>query len=155
MGEQPKPQMIEWAMEQVSQGTPGIELSILAGMTEADYWEDVKAQYEQALKEQRRSTLDAVTAIKLYGCEVCQQILEGNLSANEGLATMYWLWQSVYDWGEVRKTFDRWMYLDDSWDLIHSGHQPLPGFAELTANNLPEVIKREAKTFLEENRQID
>ena len=105
---------------------------------------EAEQHFARALHELRISQPSRLEALKAYACEMAQQILDGVMSPEQGVRALYRLCVAA----EYGRDFMVWYELDDALDDLGAGSYPWS--TTPTKENIGEIIKTEARKFIDE-----
>ena len=83
----------------------------------------------------------------VVGNSVAQQIADGSVDPEDGLAEMVRLWRIT----RYSKLFEDWMLLGEALYLFRDGWRGIEPFLDLTEETIPNAIRTLARQFLEKH----
>jgi hypothetical protein len=138
----------EWATTQLEAGCDSKHLRILAGLVSKSSVFEAEEYFHQTIHELGLTEPSKEIAMKAYCVYVAEQIIERKVAARDGVKMLF----SVYIDSDYPKNLWIWFNLDDACDDVHYGHEPYT-YPGLTKKNLEEMVIKEAKLFVEEQRR--
>ncbi|HEX7295386.1 MAG TPA: hypothetical protein VF251_06510 [Pyrinomonadaceae bacterium] len=133
----------KWAGEMLVQGYDSRSLRILAGLDRFVSTFEAEDYFRRSIQELDLNLPDRDTAIRAYGCEIAQQMVDGTIIPREGVR---WLFQICIG-TDYAKDFVIWYELDDALDNLLCGAHPFT-YESATLDNFDEIAKREAANFI-------
>jgi hypothetical protein len=99
----------------------------------------------RSLKELGLVEPNAQLAIRSYACEIARQIINGELTSQQGVRTLFQIWRD----SDYSAEFVRWIELDDALDCLSWNEFPYT-YPTASAENFDAIVKQEAKNFIAE-----
>ena len=131
---------VDWAGEMLVAGYDSYSLCILAGLDRRASSFETENYFARALKELNLSLPDPDAAVRVYGCEIAQQILDGKITAQDGVRKLSHICVGLI----YEPDFIGWYELEEALDSILYGHP----YGEVTLENFDELTKKEAVDFI-------
>ncbi len=141
----------DWAVDMLEQNYDSRHLRILAGMDRKSTSAfEAEEYFLNCIKELNLSVPDSHKAILAYACEAAQEIVDGKISARQGVRKMYQFWIDT----DFDQDFVIWLELDDAIDCLIAGEYPHT-YESATLGNFESIVKLEAENFIGEvNRKL-
>jgi hypothetical protein len=134
---------IEWAREMLMQDYDSYSLRILAGLEPLTSTSEAEDYFLRSAKEINLSIPDSEMAIRSYACEIAQQIVDEQLTGQEGVRVLYRICLAT----EYNQDYLIWLELDDALDSLLSMEYAYT-YESATLENFDEVAKQEAEKFI-------
>ena len=134
---------IDWAGEMLMQGLDSHHLRILAGLDNSTGLYEAEERFLRCSQELEITTPEPEIAVRAYACEIAQQLVEGRLTAREGVRALYQICLAT----EYDRDFLIWYYLDEALDYLLAGDYPYT-YPAATLENYDEVAKQAAEKFI-------
>jgi hypothetical protein len=141
----PSSDYIDWAGEMLVQGYDSYSLRILAGLECLASTFESEDYFLRASTELGLSIPDSGAAVRAYACEIAQQIVEGKVTAQDGVRALYRICLAT----EYDRDYLIWLELDDALDSLLSGEYAYT-YESATLENFDEVARQEAEKFIVE-----
>jgi hypothetical protein len=136
---------IDWAGEMLVQGYDSPRLRILAGLDRQGSVFEVEEYFLHSINELTIIEPESKAAVRAYACEIAQQIINGQLTAQQGVRALY----QVYRNTEYDSDYVIWLELDDALDSLLAGVFPY-SYQSATVENFDTIVKQEAERFITE-----
>jgi hypothetical protein len=134
---------VDWAVEMLVQGQDSFHLRILAGLDRSGSVFEAEDHFLRSIKELGIAEPEQEEAVRAYGCEIAQQIIDGQLSAQEGVKTLYSICLDM----DYSRDFIIWLELDDALDSLLAGEYPY-SYPSASMKNFDAIVKKEAENFI-------
>jgi hypothetical protein len=135
---------IDWAGEMLVQDYDSPSLRILAGLNRQNNTFEAQDYFSRCVKELRLNEPEPEAAVREYACEIAQQIIDEQITAQEGVRALY----QVCLARDYPKEFMVWFELDDALDSLLAGDYPYT-YESATLENFGDTVKLEAKRFID------
>ena len=145
MSQLPASDYVDWAGEMLVQSYDSYSLRILAGLERLASTFEAEDYFLRSAKELDLSIPDSDAAVRAYACEIAQQVVEGQLTGQEGVRALYQICLAT----EYDRDYLIWLELDDALDNLHAGAYPHT-YESATLENFDQVAKQEAEKFIAE-----
>jgi hypothetical protein len=133
----------EWAGEMLVHGYDSHSLCILAGLDRFASAFEAEAYFLRSLNELNLAPPDPDTALRAYACEIARRIIDGKITGQEGVRTLYKMCIAT----KYARDFVIWLELDEALDSLLYGQYPFT-YESATLGNFDEIAKREAADFI-------
>jgi hypothetical protein len=136
---------VEWAVEQLVLGHDSFHLRILAGLDRLGGVLETEEYFLRSIKELRIVEPKPDVAVRSYACEIARQIINGGLTPQQGVRTLYQIWRG----SEYSHEFVRWLELDDALDSLSWNEFPYT-YPTATQETFDAIVNQEAKNLIAE-----
>ena len=141
--------LIDWAVSMLESGFDSSSVRVLAGLSEPLDRIEVLEYFKRAKTELNIPEISREDAITFYGCDICRKILRGEISPSDGAKRIYEIFQN----DDNNKDFLIWLKIDDAIGYVSSNEYPY-SYPEMTRTNIDEIIRREARGFLNKHETV-
>src|SRR5215510_6877242 len=108
---------VDWAGEMLVEGYDSHSLRILAGLDRRASAFETEHYFARVLKELNLNPPDPDTAVRAYGCDIARQIIEGKITAHNGVRELARICVGMC----YERDFIGWYELDDILDSLLQG----------------------------------
>lgn len=134
---------VDWAGEMLAQDYDTYSLCILAGLDRFASAFEAEDYFLRSIKELNLNVPDCANAIRAYACDIARQIINGQLTGQQGVRTLYKICVAT----EYEREFMGWYELNEALDNLVAGGYPFT-YESPTLENFDEVAKQEAENFI-------
>ena len=120
-------------------------LTNLGGLDRLGRVLETEGYFLRSIKELRIVEPKPDVAIRSYACEIALQIINGDLTPQQGVRTLYQIWRG----SEYSHEFVRWLELDDALDSLSWNEFPHT-YPTATQKTFDAIVKQEAKNLIAE-----
>jgi hypothetical protein len=134
---------VDWAVEMLVLEQDSFHLRILAGFNRRGSVFEAEDYLLRSIEELNIIEPEQEEAVRTYGCEIAQQIIDGQLTAQEGVKLLYRLCRDM----DYSHEFIIWLELDDALDSLLAGEYPY-SYPSANLKNFDAIVKKEAEGFI-------